>query len=272
VNHHSISLLKWVGTLIRNRNLIKQLVVREFAAKYRGSFLGMGWAILSPLLTALVFVFVFGTVFQSRWGGDSRPEASFTVILLAGIILHGLFSECLARAPSAIVSNPTYVKKVVFPIEILPVVIVLNSLVTATIGTIIVLVLHLFTHGTISFTVLLLPIVFLPFAVMVLGIVYFLCALGVYFRDLMQAIGLVTMASMFISPVLYPTSTVPLAYRSFLYLNPLTLPVEQTRDLALYGFSPNLTGLAVYSLVAILLLWLGFAWFQKTRNGFADVL
>src|SRR5262249_24539212 len=254
------------------RDLIGRLVMRDFTAKYRGSMLGVLWAVVTPVLMVTVFVFVFGVVFQSRWGTESTPKASFTVTLLVGMMVHGILAEALSRAPSAVLGNPAYVKKVVFPLEILPVVIVANALVTAGIGLAIVLIIHLLVSGTFEPTVLLLPLVLAPFVLAVLGLVYFVGSIGVYFRDISHIIGLVTLGSMFLAPIFYPISAVPEAFRHLLYLNPLTFPVEQARAVALYGEIPDLPGLATYTVVGVMLAWLGYAWFQKTRKGFADVV
>jgi homopolymeric O-antigen transport system permease protein len=270
--NHPISPHHFVAILGRYRDLIGRLVVREFSAKYRGSMLGVIWAVVTPLMMVTVFVFVFGVVFQARWGSESTPKASFTVTFLLGMMVHGIFAEALARAPSAVLGNPAYVKKVVFPLEILPVVIVLNALVTAAIGLAIVLIIHLVLSGTVEPTLPLLPLVLAPFVLMVLGLVYFVGSIGVYFRDVSQIIGLVTLASMFMAPIFYPIAAVPEAFRTLLYLNPLTFPVEQARGVALYGQAPDWSGLAIYTAAGAGLAWLGYAWFQKTRKGFADVI
>lgn len=269
---HPTSLHHFVATLARYSDLIGRLVRRDFSAKYRGSMLGVIWAVVTPLLMVTVFVFVFGVVFQARWGSESTPTASFTVTFLLGMMVHGIFAEALARAPSTVLGNPAYVKKVVFPLEILPVVIVLNAVISATIGLAIVLILHLALSGAVQPTLVLIPFVLAPFVLTILGLVYFVSSIGVYFRDISHIIGLVTLASMFMAPIFYPIAAVPEAFRTLLYLNPITFPVEQTRAVALYGQAPNWQGLAIYTAVGVLFAWLGYVWFQKTRKGFADVV
>ncbi|WP_164940694.1 ABC transporter permease [Bradyrhizobium zhanjiangense] len=269
---HSISPRRMVGTLLSYRGLIGRLLVREFSAKYRGSIMGVLWAVVTPLVMALVFLFVFGVVFQSRWGVEQAQKATFTVTLLIGMVVHGIFSEALSRSPTIVLGNPSFVKKVVFPLEILPIVAVLNALVTASIGLAIVVIVHFAMSGTFSPTLPLLPLVLLPYLLAVLGLVYFLSSVGVYLRDLMQLTGLITMASMFMTPIFYPITAVPEPYRTVLYLNPVTFAVEQARGVALYGEPPDWQGLAIFTLAGAALAWLGYAWFQKTRKGFADVL
>lgn len=259
-----------IGTIFSYRDLIKRLVVREFAAKYRGSVIGVAWAVLTPLIMASVYLFVFGVVFHNRW--EAEQHATFTVTLLVGLVVHGVFAEALSRSPTAVLSNPSYVKKVVFPLEILPIVVVLNAVVTASIGLAIVVTVHLALSGTLSPTLPLLPFVLLPFLLAVLGLVYFLSSVGVFIRDLLQIVGLVVTASMFLAPIFYPISAVPEPYRTLLYLNPLTFAVEQARAVVLYGNAPDWPGLAVFTMTGATLAWLGYAWFQKTRKGFADVM
>nr|WP_249792369.1 ABC transporter permease [Bradyrhizobium sp. BRP22] len=261
-----------IRTFVQYRGLIGKLVLREFAAKYRGSLGGVVWAVLTPLIMVAIFVFVFGIVFQARWGVEEAQKATFTVTLLVGMVVHGLFAEALSRSPTVVVGNPSYVKKVVFPLEILPVVVVLNALISALIGLAIVVLVHFALSGVLSPTLPLLPLVLCPFLMAVLGIVYFLSSIGVFFRDLLQIIGLLTMATMFMAPIFYPTSAVPYPYRTLLYLNPLTFAVEQARAVALYGQAPNWEGLLIFALAGLTSFWLGYAWFQKTRKGFADVL
>jgi len=269
---HPISPHHFAKMLARYWDLIGQLVIRDFSARYRGSMLGVLWAVVTPLLMATVFVFVFGVVFQARWGGESSPKASFTVTFLLGMMVHGIFAEALGRAPATVLGNPAYVKKVVFPLEILPVVVVLNALITAAIGLAVVLVIHVMLSGNLEPTIPLLPLVLAPFVLTVLGLVYFVGSIGVYIRDMSQIVGFVTLASMFMAPIFYPIAAVPDPYRKLLYLNPLTFPVEQARAVALYGQAPDWLGLAIYTGVGVGLAWLGYAWFQKTRKGFADVV
>lgn len=272
MDDHSISPHRMVRTLLSYRGLIGRLLVREFAAKYRGSVMGVLWAVVTPLVMVLVFMFVFGVVFQSRWGVEQAQKATFTVTLLIGMVVHGVFSEALSRSPTIVLGNPSYVKKVVFPLEILPIVVVLNALITASIGLAIVVAVHFAVSGALSPTLPLLPFVLLPLVLAILGLVYFVSSIGVYVRDLVQMIGLITMASMFMTPIFYPITAVPEPYRTFLYINPITFAVEQARAVTLYGEMPDWQGLAIFTLAGAALAWLGYAWFQKTRKGFADVL
>jgi lipopolysaccharide transport system permease protein len=262
----------YVATIARYRDLIAQLVRHEFHNRFRGTTLGVLWAVINPLLTVLTFAFVFGTVFQSRWGGVAPSTENFVIIVLVGMAIHGILAEALGRAPAAIVAQPAFVKKVVFPLEILPIVVTANAVLNAVITLLVVLAARVFVAGSLDATVLLLPIVLLPYIVFITGVVLFVSAIGVYIRDMTQIVSLLTMLTLFLAPVFYPVSAVPQTYRYLLYLNPLTFIIEQTREVMLFGHMPDWLGLAIYTALAFLFAWLGYCWFQKSRNGFADVI
>jgi lipopolysaccharide transport system permease protein len=269
---HSLSISSYLATIAKYRDLIAQLIRREFQIRFRGATLGVLWAIITPFVTVLMFAFVFGVIFKSRWGGTGTSTESFIIIVLIGMTVHGILAEALGRAPTAILGQPTYVKKVVFPLEIIPIVVTANAVLNAAITLLVVLTASAIVHGGLETTVLLLPIVLLPYVVLIAGVVLFVSAIGVYIRDMSQIVTLVTMLTLFLSPIFYPISAVPEGYRFLLYLNPLTFIVEQTREVALFGHLPDWAGLAVYALLAFLFAWLGYCWFQKSRNGFADVI
>lgn len=259
-------------SLWRNRSLVHASVRREVLGRYRGSALGLLWSFFNPLLMLAVYTFVFSVIFKARWdiGSDSKTE--FALVLFAGLIIFNLFAECINRAPNLILSNPNYVKKVVFPLEILPFVGLLSAFYHALISLIVWLAAYLILFGIPKLTVLLLPIVLLPFALLILGLSWALASLGVFLRDVSQFIGVVTTILMFLSPIFYPLSALPETYRYFLYFNPLTSVIEMARDVLFWGQLPNFALLSIYLPIAMLIAWLGFVWFQKTRKGFADVL
>jgi len=275
MQNFSSSPKEMVASLWRNRGLIKALTQREVVSRYRGSVMGILWSFLNPVLMLLVFTFVFSVVLKARWGSGSGSDAStteFALILFAGLIVFNLFSECINRAPSLILANVSYVKKVVFPLEILPWVALGSALFNALISIGVWLIAYLFFFGVPHITVLLLPLVFLPFLLFVIGLTWMLSSLGVYLRDIAQFIGPVTTAMMFLSPIFYPVSALPEEYRPLMLFNPLTPVIEQTRNMLFWGKLPDMTILLVYLLAASLVAWLGFAWFQKIRKGFSDVL
>jgi lipopolysaccharide transport system permease protein len=268
----SASLPNYVATLRRSTFVLTQLFQRDFAVRYRGSVGGALWSVVSPLLLLAVYTFMFGVVFESRWGDLPPDKGSFSMLLFAGMLVHGVFAEAASRAPLLVLSQPAYVKKLIFPLEILPVIVVANAVVNAGIGFLLLIVFNLLLGGGLHPALLLLPLVMLPYAVLITGIVLFLSALGVFVRDLAHAIGFIVAVSIFVTPVFYPLTAVPAAYRSLMYLNPLTFIVEQSRALVLFGELPDWGGLILYTGLAILAFWAGLAWFQRSRSGFADVM
>jgi lipopolysaccharide transport system permease protein len=260
-------------SLWRNRQLIWQMSKRDVLGRYRGSMIGVAWSFFNPIFMLAVYTFVFSFVFKSRWDVDvSVNQGGFAVILFAGMIVHGLFGECVNRAPSLLLSNINYVKKVVFPLEILPWTILISSLFHTAISVLVLLMAELLLMHHVPWTILLLPLVWLPFVVAIIGVSWFLASLGVYLRDVAQITGLITTVLLFMSPVFYPLSKLPEKFQALLLLNPLTFMIEQTREVLVWGNLPDWNGLVIYSICAGLIAWLGFLWFQKTRGGFADVL
>jgi len=261
------------ASLYRNRALILTLVQREVLGRYRGSIMGMLWSFFNPVLMLAVYTFVFSVVFQARWGvgvGDSK--AAFALIMFAGMLVFNLFAECISRAPTLILNNASYVKKVVFPLEILPWVSFGAACFHAIISLGVWVLFFLFVFGLPKPTMLLFPLVLLPLVLLTMGFSWLLASLGVYLRDVAQIVGIVVTICMFLTPIFYPLTAIPEAYRGALYLNPLTLIIEQTRDLLIFGKGMAWKQYAVLTLSSAIIAWLGFAWFQKTRKGFADVL
>lgn len=258
-------------TLSKNWFLIVQMSKREVIGRYQGSAAGLAWSFFNPVLMLGVYTFVFSQIFGSRWG-ENVSRIEFACILFAGLIVYALFSECLTRAPTLIRNNANYVKKVVFPLEILPIVAIGSSLFHALISIIVLLFFYLVIHGSLPWTIIMVPLVLFPLVVLTAGLSWLVASLGTYIRDIGQVIGIVMTAVLFLSPVLYPASTFPETYRVLFYLNPLTFIIEQMRSVLLWGDVPDWSGLIIYYSASAVVAWLGYAWFQKTRKGFADVL
>ncbi|MCK1291975.1 ABC transporter permease [Bradyrhizobium sp. 30] len=258
--------------LWRDRNLIRALVHREVVGRYRGSVLGVFWSFFNPILMLLIYTFVFSVVFKMRWNVGSDSKTEFAMVLFPGLIVFTLFSECLNRAPSLIVSNANYVKKVVFPLEILPCVALGATVFHAAVSLSVWLIAHLFLFGVPHPSALLIPLILLPLLLFTMGVSWFLASLGVYLRDVAQFMGMITTILMFLSPIFYPVNAFPEKYRNLLFLNPVTPAIEQARDVLFWGRVPDLWVFLVYLLGGAFVAWCGFAWFQKTRRGFADVL
>ncbi len=255
------------------RQLFLKLLRRDFAERYRGSYLGLLWSLLLPLLSLLVFTFFFGVIFQMRWAGRSDASLSdLALILFVGMALYNFLAECLNRAPGLILAHQNYVKNVVFPLEMLPAVMVASAVLTLAATLLVILLLQATLGSGLSWTVLLLPVIILPLMLFMLGLSGFLASLGVYIRDIQQLIIPLVQLMMFLSPVFYPVAALPEAMRPWLQLNPLALAIEQTRGIILFGQAPDwmpyLLSLVAGGLIALLGVW----WFARTRRGFADVL
>jgi lipopolysaccharide transport system permease protein len=260
-------------SLWRHRQLIVQMTRREVAGRYKGSVLGLAWSFFNPVFMLAVYTFVFSVVFQARWGVDvNEGKTQFAIVLFVGMIVHGLLAEVLNRAPGLILANTNYVKKVVFPIEILPVVSMGAALFHSLVSLVVLLVACVMFNGYLHWTAILTPLVLLPLIVLTLGLAWMLASLGVFLRDVGQTISIITTVMLFLAPVFYPVSSVPEKVRVFIMANPLTFIIEQAREVLIWGRLPNWLGLGIYTLAAMVVAWAGFAWFQKTRKGFADVL
>jgi lipopolysaccharide transport system permease protein len=267
------SIVALAKSMWRNRQLIAQMTKREVVGRYKGSAVGLAWSFFNPVFMLVVYTFVFSEIFKSRWAGvQEESKTQFAVILFVGMIVLSLFSEVLNRAPGLILSNANYVKKVIFPIEILPVIAMGAALFHSLVSLVVLLAAFALFNGYLPWTAILIPVVLFPLVVLTLGIAWMLASLGVFLRDVGQFIGIVTTVLMFLSPVFYPVSAVPESARALILANPLTFIIEQARDVLIWGRLPNWEGLGVYTLFAIAIAWAGYAWFQKTRKGFADVL
>jgi len=266
---------KLIG-LWHHHSLIVQLARREVVGRYKGSIFGVAWSFLNPVFMLIVYTFVYSVVFKSQWTGvgvsQTETRTEFALILFVGIIIHTLISEVFNRAPLLIINNQNYVKRVVFPLEILPVVSVISAVFHATVSLLVMLLAFGAINGYFQWTVVYAPLVILPFVVLTLGFAWVLASLGVYLRDLGQFIGLLTTALMFLAPVFYPLSALPSEFRPWIIANPLTFIIEQMREVLIWGHAPDWAGLLVYSLVSLATAWCGLAWFQRTKKGFADVL
>ena len=267
------SLVALIKSLWRNRHLIVQMTRREVVGRYKGSVLGLVWSFLTPILMLAVYTFVFSVVFKARWGADGdESKTQFALVLFVGMIVHGLFAEVLNRAPGLILSNVNYVKKVVFPLDALPVIAMGASLFHASVSLTVLLIAFALFNGYLHWTVIFIPFVLLPLVILTLGIAWVLASLGVFLRDVGQTVGIITTVMLFLAPIFYPITALPEEIRPWIMANPLTFIIEEARKVLILGRMPHWAGLGVYTFAATAVAWAGFAWFQKTRKGFADVL
>jgi lipopolysaccharide transport system permease protein len=258
--------------LTRHFALVVQMARRNVAGRYRGSFAGLLWSFLNPLLLLVLYTFLFGVIFKSRWNAQTTNPFQYAMVLFAGLNINTFFSECANRATTLIVDNTNFVKRVVFPLETLTWSTIGSGLFHLFVSTIVLLAVSPFVMGHIPWTAILFPIVVLCFLPFMAGTVWLLASLGVYLRDLKQVVGIVTMALLFLAPILYPPTLIPGQYRNLLYLNPLTVIAEASQNVLIFGKPPLWNLLGVYVLVSGLFAWLAFAWFEQTRKGFADVV
>ena len=277
INPHAAqptSIKALANSLWHNRQLIMQMTKREVVGRYKGSVMGLAWSFFNPVFMLVIYTIVFSEIFKSRWGGAGGDESKtqFALVLFVGLIMLNLFSEVINRAPSLILANVNYVKKVVFPIEILPIVTIGTALFHSLISFGVLLTAFVIFNGYLHWTAIFTPLVLLPLVILILGLAWMLASLGVFLRDVGQTIAIITTVLTFLSPVFYPVTAVPLGLRPFIMANPLTFIIEQAREVLIWGHMPDWLGLGVYTFVAILTVWAGYAWFQKTRKGFADVL
>lgn len=272
MQNFSASPREMLASFWRNKALIRNLVHREVVGRYKGSMLGIFWSLVTPIFMLAVYTFVFSVVFKARWSGGSESKTEFALVLFAGLLIFNLFSECITRAPGLVLANTNYVKKVVFPLEILPWVTLGSALFHFTVSLGVWLVAYFILIGAPHWTALLLPLIIAPFALFVMGLSWALASLGVFLRDVGQVIGMAVQVLMFMTPIFYPASALPERFQTVMILNPMTPPIEMMRDVMYWGKVPSpwlwLMGLVASAAVAVL----GFAWFQKTRKGFADVL
>ncbi|MEI7037517.1 ABC transporter permease [Fulvimonas yonginensis] len=261
-----------VATVVAHRSLVAELTRREIHGKYRGANFGMLWALFSPFLMLAVYSLAFGNILKSRWPQIGEGAHSFALILFIGLIIHGFFGECISRAPQLVVQNPNYVKRVVFPLEVLPWPMVLSALFHLFTNLAAFIVLQALVDHRFEWQVLLFPFTVAPLAILALGVSWWLAALGVYLRDIGQVTSVLVTALLFTSTAIMPLSAVSPSVRWMFNLNPLSFIIDQSRGIALWGQMPDWWGLGVYALAALAFTYLGYWVFLVTKRGFADVL
>ncbi len=262
-----------VVLLVRQRVALRQFLLRAILRRYRLNAFGLLWTIIVPLTTLGIYTFVFGVVMESRWdaNGDSSTYG-FSLYLFSGLIVFWVLAETMSRSPIAVVEHTNLVKRAVFPLEILPPVVVGNAVFHALVNTSVLLAALIAMEGQIPLTALLLPIVLLPFVLLLTGLSWILAAIGVYFRDIVHMVGLFMTGALFISPVFYSTDRLSPALQALIMLNPITFIVLQVRLIVLEGEGPDWMGLALYFIIAWVIASTGLAFFRHARANFADVL
>ncbi|TKS52801.1 ABC transporter permease [Luteimonas yindakuii] len=268
----AFSLVGPLDAWLRHRSLTWEMTKRDVLGRYRGANFGLLWSLISPFFMLLIYTLAFGYLLKARWPGTSGNMADFAMLLSIGLIVHGFFAECLNRAPMLIVANANLVKRIVFPLQVLPWTMVLSALFHALANSLVYVVLNLALRGEMVPTLPLLPLVLLPLLIAALGVGWLLAALSVFLRDIAQVTGVLATAMLFLSSAIVPVETLPESYQWVFRLNPLTFIIDQAREVAFWGRMPDWNGLVAFAAGALVFAYLSYAVFQKLRRGFADVL
>jgi len=262
-----------LSNLWYRRDLLRQLIIRNIQLRYKGTAMGLIWMVVTPLMMLAVYTFVFSVVFKARWGTDfGDSKVAFALIIFCGMAVFNIFSESIIGSVNCISGNPNYVKKVVFPLEILPVSLVFSSMFFGLVSLAILLTgVVAFLH-TLSMTVICLPLILIPLFLLSCGISWFVASLGAYIRDLTHIVGIVIQVLFFMTPIFYNIDMVPEKFRFVLNLNPLTPVVQMTRNIFIYSKWPDINSFVIAIAGSLVVFQLGYAWFMKTKRGFADVV
>lgn len=256
----------------RDRGLTAQLAWRDIIGRYRGANFGLFWSLIGPLMMLAIYALAFGHIFGSRWVRPEGEAASFAIVLFLGIIVHGFFAECVSRAPGLMQSNANYVKKVIFPLAVLPWSVVWSALFHMGMNLLVFTLLAGLGYGVFSPYIVLLPLVIAPLVMLTIAASWIVASLGVYLRDIGQAVPVVVTGMFFLSSAIIPIEQVPEKYRLVFHLNPLTFFIDQARNVALWQVMPDWSGLAAHAVGGLVAMYVAYAWFQRTSRGFADVL
>jgi lipopolysaccharide transport system permease protein len=257
----------------RNRDLIGQMTWREIAGRYKGSYLGMLWSLITPLLLLVIFTFVFSVIFKAKWGiSVSESRVEFALALFCGLIVFNVFSESINRAPGLILTNQNYVKKVIFPLEILPITIVFSSFFHMLVSLGIFLLGVMIFMGTIHWTAVFFPLIVISLLSLTLGFTWFLSSIGVFIRDVGYTVGFLTTALFFLTPIFYPISAAPKDFQIFIKLNPLSVIMENNRRILMWGHPPDWIWLFAVVFFSLVIMVLGYGFFMKSKRAFADVI
>lgn len=259
-------------TIIENFLLIKILASRDISSRYKGSIMGILWSLLNPLFMLLVYTFIFGIIFNAKWDIENSSNTDFSIILFSGLIIFYIFSDSISRSSTLIIDNTNYVKKVLFPLELLPFIILGSTLFQFLLNFIILMIAYIIFVGMPHIEIILFPIILLPYCIFLVALMWVTSAIGVYFRDISQIVNILIMSSMFLTPIFYKISMIPESFRSYIFINPITTPVEMFRNLFLYGQLPNLKSYFIFITLSVTFATISYQFFCKLKKGFADVV
>ncbi len=269
---HYLSPLALVRGLHRHRHLINQFAWRDVLARYKGSYFGILWSFVVPLIMLAVYGFVFSVVFQAKWGIDDESRLDFALTLFCGLLAFNIFAEVVGRAPTLVTANPGYVKKVVFPLEILPVAALGSALFNAAIWLIILIPAWALANHVVSPTLWMLPIALFPLCLLSVGLAWFISSLGVFIRDIAHPVGILVQVLLFMSGVFFAVALLPETYQRILLLNPLVTILDNVRRTALWGEPIHWRSWTIATIGGLVVFQLGYAWFMRTKRAFADVV
>ncbi|MBC7604161.1 MAG: ABC transporter permease [Ramlibacter sp.] len=255
---------------VLHRYMVIQLIRRDIRSRYEGSVIGLGWTLLYPLLILAAYTFVFRTVFKARWPGGGDSTAEFALQVFAGLVIFNMFGELLGRSPRLVLEQPNLVKRVVFPLEILAWVAVGTAMFHCVLAIAVMVGAMIWTGAGLTPWILLIPLVLACCVPFMLGLAWLLSGLGVFIRDIAHAVGPAVSMLLFLSPVLYPARALPEFLQRLLWLNPLTVPIENLRHITIEGIAPDWQALAIYTVAGLMFAWLSHRLFEKLRPAFAD--
>lgn len=265
-------MFEFLKTVHKNKHLIVALTKKEVTSRYQGSIIGFMWSFFNPILMLLVYTFVFSVVFNAKWGGGEQDKSEFAIILFAGLMVFNFFAECITKAPGLIIGNVNYVKKVIFPLEILPLISMASALVNLIISFSVWLVFFIVIKGSVPLTIIFFPVILAPMCLMTMGVTWFLSAFTVYVRDTTQIVNMFVSVLMFLSPIFFPIDALPEKYRLIMRANPLGEIIEQTRNVLIWDRGVSWNWVMSSMLLGILCSLAGYYLFKRMKDGFADVL
>lgn len=257
---------------VQRSYLLRELIKREIHTRYKGSIAGLFWLLFQPILMLSLYTFFFGVILQTRWREEVGSTADFALLLFPGLIIFTFFSESVTRAPSLITNNVSYVKKIVFPLEVLSIVSIVSAIIQLMISVVVWAMFCLLLAGEVKWTLILLPLVLIPLFLMTLGISWFLSAITVYVKDVAHLINPLVSGLMFLSPVFYSIERLPENMRFLYYWNPLSSVIEQARKVMFYGELVDWSTWWIGLFISLAILFAGYFFFMKTKKGFADVV
>jgi lipopolysaccharide transport system permease protein len=258
--------------LHEHRRLINQFAWRDVVARYKGSYLGIAWSFAVPLVMLAVYGFVFSVVFEARWGINDESRLDFALTLYCGLLAFNIFAEVVGRAPTLVTANPGYVKKVVFPLEVLPVAALGTALFNTAIWLVILIPAWALANHMVSPTLWMFPLALLPLCLLSVGLAWFISSLGVFIRDIAHPVGILVQVLLFMSGVFFAVNLLPATYQKVLLLNPLVTILDNVRRTALWGEPIHWRSWTIATVGSLIVFQLGYAWFMRTKKAFADVI